>query len=697
MMKNISKLSLLLPLALFIGAIVQDIGFLSKPGSNVLPHLNREIFILLTIILSLPLIYKQKWSSDRNVLRGLRSLFFLVLFIYLLLIYSGSRLSGLKSQFDTGQVISNNLTNYIFILSWAFFSIVFILIVLGTLRNLIYIKRRKSTARNFLWLMVILVGYSGASVSASPALTVNQTVADLITNVNYILFFIVIVFFVINSFRVSWINYLNKKQKIACFWGFFILLPFQILFTLKYRSLNPAALFSPVLGTFVDCGIIFLSIYMVIAFFALGAHLPTAQLFDRRMRQISSLHHLSYELSSQFDLDQLVVTIVNLGTEVTEADFCWLELQDAKMTELKLVSSKNLLQTEIMTRHTSLDDPIMTWLQTHREPYLENQVARSGQLANILNWKSDLHSLLIVPLLIASDKVIGILYAGKKVEFGFEQDDADMLLAFSQHAVIAVENARLVEESLGKERLEQELRIAHDAQMKLLPKDMPQIKNIELDAVCITANEVGGDYYDFFSLGQERWGVVIGDVSGKGPSAAFYMAEVKGIMEALAKEQQTPQKFLIATNEILYKDLDRKTFISLIYGIIDAPKRRFTFCRAGHCPVLHISADRDDCRMLEPRGIGLGLDSGSIFAATLKQETITLKKGCGLLLFTDGATEARNKDREQFGEERLVNSFISAKNLSSAEIKKKIIHDIYSFVDGECASDDLTFIVIKAL
>ncbi|MBN2411069.1 SpoIIE family protein phosphatase [candidate division KSB1 bacterium] len=694
-MKEISKLSLLLPLALLIAAVVQDMNMLSTSEHSLTSIYIREYFVIFSLILSFPLVYKQKWASDRNVLRGLRSLFFLILFTCFLLILSNDRLDSF-SDFDLDKnILYENIANYIFVLSWTFFSTIFILITLGTLRNLIYIKRKKSTARNFTWLMIFLVIYPLFNMPESFKY-MNWVNNDNFEKLHYVILFIIINLMVINSFRVAWINYLNRKQKLACFWGGLLLIPIQLYFGYKFHSINPVEIFSPVLGKFVDTSIIFLTIYIVVAFLALLAHLPTAQLYDRKIRQISSLHHLSRAVSSEFDIEKLVVTIVKLTKEVTESDFSWLELEDFTTKQINLVSSINLREGEMRTRVPSADDPLAAWLKTNKEPFLNNQTSKSQVVKNLCKWKKDLNSLLVLPLIKGED-VIGFLYAGKKVEFGFEYDDADMLRAFCEQAVVAIENTRLVEESIIKERLEQELKIAHEAQMKLLPKDMPELKNVEMDAVCITANEVGGDYYDFFEIDPDRLGVVIGDVSGKGTSAAFYMAEVKGIMEALAKANQTPKNLLIPTNETLYRNFDRKTFISLIYGIIDTKNKNFIFCRAGHCPVLMASPGEDNCKLLEPKGMGIGLDAGNLFERSLQQLKMPLKTGYVYLLYTDGLTEARNKTGEEFGEERLSKAFTSVKDLSAHEIKKRIIHDIYTFFDGENATDDMTFLIIKGL
>ncbi|MBN1465537.1 SpoIIE family protein phosphatase [candidate division KSB1 bacterium] len=693
-MKYLSQLSLLLPLAFFVGAAIQYVG-LSSSDYTFSSMVIRDGFIMISLILSLPLVYKQKWASDRNVLRGLRHLFFLVLITSAILFLSGNRLASLRDRFFDTDFLRINLGDNVLIISWAFFAIVFMLIALGTLRNLIYIKRKKSTAAIFTWLMIFLLLYSLTSLPEYYTDSILNKV-PLFKYLNYAVLFILINFSVVNSFRVSWINYLNKKQKIACFWGGLILVPVQILFVLQFRHIHPIVSFSPLLERFIEMGMVFITIYLCMSFLALLAHLPTAKLYDRKIQQIQSLHDLSRALSSEFNWNKLVRTIVKLASEVTEAEYAWLELYGPKKGALALISSKQLIEIERKSWNAECVEPLIEWFKRTKETMICNQINKNDLVKNLRTWKKDIGSLIAVPM-IASDRVVGFLYVGKRFEFGFEQDDAEMLRAFSDHATIAVENARLVEESIVKERLEQELKIAHEAQMKLLPKQMPTIEGIELDAVCVTANEVGGDYYDFFKLGDAKLGIVIGDVSGKGPSAAFYMAEVKGIMEALSKEVLSPEEMLIAANEILYKNFDRKTFISLIYGILDAKSKSFTFCRAGHCPIFFVRGEKDECQRLEPKGLGVGLDPGPLFEKSLQQERIKLKRGDTLLLYTDGVTDARNRDGDEFGEKRLEDALLAVRDKVSIDIKKHLIHTIYSFFDGQNAYDDLTFIIIKAV
>ena len=656
----------------------------------------REILIVSALLLSVPLINMQKRASDRNVLRGIRSLFFLIIFTYLLLVFSSNRLDIIKSSIENSLSIYDKFSVYVLLLSWAFFIGVFILIVLGTLKNLIFIKQKKSTARNFSLLLILLLIY--------PALNNGQNYFDkyifvndqVLNSFNNGILFLLVLFMVLNVFRVSWINYLNKKQKLACFWAGLLLLPMQYHFAFIFHSTNPAAIFSPILGDFINYGVIFLTLYLTIAFLSLLAHLPTAQLFDRKMHQIGSLHDLSRAVSSEFDLDKLVVTTVRLAAEVTEADFAWLELVEPNSGKLKLASSFNLKVNEQRKLRESFKNPIQEFLSSRGEPFLANQAQKNQLAKSVRTWKKDLNSLLAVPLK-TTDSVIGYLYAGQRVEFGFEQDDIDMLRAFGQQVVIAVENARLVSESIIKERLEQELKVAHDAQMKLLPKEMPQLPGFEIEAICVTANEVGGDYFDFFKLEKNKLGIVIGDVSGKGASAAFYMAEIKGVIGALARGNKSPKQVLIETNKTLFGTLDKKIFITAIYGILDIHHKSFTFCRAGHCPLYFVDEKNPKGKILEPKGIGLGLVDEEKFAPRVEEIKVKLISKSTCLLFTDGVNEARNIHEEEFGEKRLFETFVEQRALNAKKIKEHLIKEINTFGGFKKLHDDYSFIIIKTV
>ncbi|MFQ5753993.1 MAG: PP2C family protein-serine/threonine phosphatase [bacterium] len=258
---------------------------------------------------------------------------------------------------------------------------------------------------------------------------------------------------------------------------------------------------------------------------------------------------------------------------------------------------------------------------------------------------------------------------------------------------MALENAVLYDKLREQERIKRELEIAREVQHKLLPDEMPAFSGFQFDGVCLSAQEVGGDYFDFFRLSKAQLGIVIADVSGKGTSASFYMAEIKGMMSSLVSMYNSPKKVLTELNKRLYSSLDRKMFATMIYGVLNVKTRQFTFVRAGHNSLLHITA-QDQCKLFTPRGIGLGLDSGQIFDQSLEESVLAMNKGETLLLFTDGITESMNKNREEFGEERLLDTIRRNGTINAISLREKIYREVESFVEGAQQHDDLTMVVV---
>src|SRR5699024_8734576 len=217
-----------------------------------------------------------------------------------------------------------------------------------------------------------------------------------------------------------------------------------------------------------------------------------------------------------------------------------------------------------------------------------------------------------------------------------------------------------VEELAQEERIKQELQIARDVQQSFLPIKTPQFEYLELAAMCKPAYETGGDYYDIIRLDEHRIAVTIGDVSGKGIQAAFYMTFVKGILHSLCREVESPAEVLKKANRLFCENAPRGVFISLVYGIIDLQKREFRFARAGHNPILHMNGSTERITELQPSGIGVGLDAGEAFDRNIEELTLSIEKQDLLILYTDGIVEALNSNHVFYGRHRLQN--LLAKN-----------------------------------
>src|SRR5207247_73510 len=224
----------------------------------------------------------------------------------------------------------------------------------------------------------------------------------------------------------------------------------------------------------------------------------------------------------------------------------------------------------------------------------------------------------------------------------------------------------------------EELGIAHEIQMSLLPQGQLAMPGLSVTALCVPAREVGGDYYDFLPLDDHRLGVLIADVSGKGTSAALYMAELKGLVLSLSEIHPSPRRLLVAANRIIAKHLDARSFITMTYAIIDLRARTMTYARAGHTPLIYVpgaGAESRRVHILAPEGmvLGLKLDNGEMFERLLEEETIHLRPGDLYLFFTDGISEAMNTHDDCFGETRLGELMEAHADLPSDQLRERML------------------------
>jgi sigma-B regulation protein RsbU (phosphoserine phosphatase) len=258
----------------------------------------------------------------------------------------------------------------------------------------------------------------------------------------------------------------------------------------------------------------------------------------------------------------------------------------------------------------------------------------------------------------------------------------------------------LLLEAAEKKRMEEELRIAREIQMSLLPHGPLTMPGLSVTAVCVPAREVGGDYYDFLPLDADRVGVLIADVSGKGTSAALYMAELKGLVLSLSQIHTSPRALLMAANRIIANNLDAKSFITMTYAIVDLRAKTMTYARAGHTPLMFVPGRGNGARrarVLTPDGmvVGLKLDRGEMFDRLLVEQTIPLCTGDLFLFYTDGVTEAMNADDDLFGEGRLGELLEEHADLPSEELRERILRDVAAFAGDTPQHDDMTMILLK--
>jgi serine phosphatase RsbU (regulator of sigma subunit) len=288
---------------------------------------------------------------------------------------------------------------------------------------------------------------------------------------------------------------------------------------------------------------------------------------------------------------------------------------------------------------------------------------------------------------------------GHRINVGTQDQLGELAQSFNQMTG-SIEG--LLQTAAEKKRMDEELRIARQIQMALLPRGPLDVPGLAITALCVPAREVGGDYYDLFPLPDDRLGVLIADVAGKGTSAALYMAELKGLMLGLTQMQMSPRDMLIEVNRIITDNLDSRSFITMSYGVIDRRTATMTYCRAGHTPLIFLpgpSSPRAGVgQTLTPSGMVVGLripGAAEKFADLLEEETIDLRVGDVVVFYTDGISEAMNHGSDLFGEPRLNRIIEEHGHLSSGELRERILREIEAFVGGADQHDDMTMILLK--
>ncbi len=245
-----------------------------------------------------------------------------------------------------------------------------------------------------------------------------------------------------------------------------------------------------------------------------------------------------------------------------------------------------------------------------------------------------------------------------------------------------------------RQRLSRELEIARDVQMGFLPKHDPHFPGLDIASRCAPAMEVGGDYYDFIDLGPDKIGIAIGDVSGKGTQAAFYMTLTKGFLKALGRFSTSPSRVLVEMNRLFYENVERGNFISMIYAVFDLKTHSVTIARAGHTPVMRMDSDHH-VDVIQSRGMALGFEAGEKFEQTIEEVTLPIHPGDIFVLYTDGYPEAMTTKREEFGEERLAVTLQRHAGDSAAQILDGLYRETRRFAGKAEQHDDMTMVVVR--
>ncbi len=297
---------------------------------------------------------------------------------------------------------------------------------------------------------------------------------------------------------------------------------------------------------------------------------------------------------------------------------------------------------------------------------------------------------LIVPMEVQG-KTKGLILLGERItKQSYSEADIEYIYSVGSLAIISIENKRLFLEELEKQKMEEELELAREIQQNLLPQTLPRYSNFDLAAINMSSKQVGGDYYDVITLDDDRFCVAIADVSGKGAPASLLMANIQAFLQVICRQDLNIVESTALINDLISANTSDGRFITFFWAVINNEEKKMTYVNAGHNHPLLI---RDgEIRKLNKGGMILGVMETTI---PYESETIKLQKDDVIVLFTDGISEAMNKESEEFSDERLEENSIKLSSLSAKEILDGIKNEVTDFTKGAAQSDDITMVIVK--
>ncbi|MBU1075899.1 MAG: SpoIIE family protein phosphatase [Spirochaetes bacterium] len=372
--------------------------------------------------------------------------------------------------------------------------------------------------------------------------------------------------------------------------------------------------------------------------------------------------------------------------------------KSSKASDLEMFKIKKKRSKADKGKELSIFDPFCMWLSQQGEILEKDRVEVDPKYSSIkkdaLEWFQKMDIEVAVPITY-QNSMNAILGIGKRENLrSFRRKDIELLQKLSREIGVTVFNALHYHDLIEKERMEEEMRMGRDIQMSLLPKEHPDIPHLYFEGLMLPAKEIGGDYYDFIALPNKgHFGIVIGDVSGKGVGAGLCMAMVKTSMHIFAQRKLTTKQVVLEINDVLNKHIGGEKFMTMLYLIWDPKNSKITYTSAGHEYMLLCRNAHKKVEEIKTTGIVLGIEAD--VDQLLEEKSIRLSPKDKILLYTDGVTDARNKAKKRFGMDRLKNSFEKNSFRSCGDLINAIKDEVYTFIGSNDQYDDITLVAME--
>ncbi len=416
---------------------------------------------------------------------------------------------------------------------------------------------------------------------------------------------------------------------------------------------------------------------------------------EQKIKRLHTLIDVNSLISSSLNLDQILENVMTISKQVMNADASSLMLIDEKTNELvyqvalgsvgeKLKQEFRLKMGQGIAGSVAQDGaPLLI-----EDVYTHPRFFRGHDEATGYRTRS----MIAVPLKIGN-RITGVAQVINRLDgSAFDTDDLELFVALCSMAAIAIENAKMHTSLMERQRLVKDMEFARTVQESFLPQQAPELVNYRFSSHYTPAQEVGGDFYDFFRLDMNRTGIVVGDVSGKGIPAALYMAKLGSDLRTLAFTEKGPAGAFSRLNDLLVERSRRGMFATVLYLELDSQNGNMVLSNAGHLPPLIRRTDGTVEKLAGAGGSPLGILKGMQFG----QETRELRAGETAILYTDGIIEAMNAGGEQYGYDRLED-LVRRNPADPDALKSAIIADLNRFTGLSRQHDDMTLVCFGAL
>jgi len=406
--------------------------------------------------------------------------------------------------------------------------------------------------------------------------------------------------------------------------------------------------------------------------------------------ELAILNEIAVTISSVVDLDQIVHKIIQKCIKHLHVEQGAVMLLDNNDQDAPLRTFVRKGDSKTGQLPYRLDSQLTGWMIKNQQPLLSNDILKDERFQISKEDFVPFKSLLAVPLQLKGKMIGSLMVFNKSSKDEFSENDQRLLTIIGAQSSQVIENARLYKEEQKFRKIQQEMSVAKDIQLNLLPKNTPSIPDYKIFGISIPASEVGGDYFDFITINDNKLAFCLGDVSGKGISAAMLMANLQATFRSQTQMSESTKQCLDRSNKLLYHSTDSAKYATFFCGVLDSGKNIIRFSNAGHNSPIFMTKNKE-VKRIQTSGIVLGFLEDYEFTESF----ISINSGDCMVIFSDGISEAMNAMEEEFGEERLINLLLDSNNQNAESIVKKIIQSVNEFVGAEPQSDDMTVVVIK--